>query len=260
MLLGYFTDPGEASEGDKKKADLLVKLLRSRLKVHLKRRIKQKSKRSHWSMRLAYNNMSVVAALMILQGHVKMDVGSLNEHDSLLAIDIRQFVACEDCPNREGAYLYFDLNRGVFVRSGKVSGRGFGARNGEHLSAAKASSAASFFYLMFPSTVSTRSTKRDKRGLFESLVQVVASGFDGKSEAAKYVDRDISEGGVLILSEQEKKHGRASMKNLKCSELEKFHHLLSYQMELGYDLSISPENNVSKSPGYESILGIIGGD
>jgi hypothetical protein len=29
--------------------------------------------------------------------------------------------------------------------------------------------------------------------------------------------------------------------------------------EFGYDLALSPENNVSRSPGFESILGIFGG-
>ena len=29
--------------------------------------------------------------------------------------------------------------------------------------------------------------------------------------------------------------------------------------EFGYDLALSPENNVSRSPGFEPILGIFGG-
>ena len=48
------------------------------------------------------------------------------------------------------------------------------------------------------------------------------------------------------------------MKNLKCKDISKFHHVLAYQIELGYDLAISPDNNVSSSPGFESILGVTG--
>ena len=105
-----------------------------------------------------------------------------------------------------------------------------------------------------------RGHQADKRGTFESLKQVVAAGFDGTSEGAKYVDRDFTDGGVLILSEKEKKDIKSSMKNLKCSEIEKFHNILAYQIELGYDLALSPDNNVSKSPGYEAVLGITSSD
>ena len=38
-----------------------------------------------------------------------------------------------------------------------------------------------------------------------------------------------------------------------------FQEVISYLFELGYDLALSPENNVSRSPGFESILGIFGG-
>ena len=50
------------------------------------------------------------------------------------------------------------------------------------------------------------------------------------------------------------------MKNLNCDAIAKFHHILAYQMELGYDLAISPDNNVSCSPGFESVLGVVSDD
>ena len=40
------------------------------------------------------------------------------------------------------------------------------------------------------------------------------------------------------------------------SEITKFHHILAYQMELAYNLAISPDKNMSKSPGFESLLGV----
>ena len=52
----------EVSEEDKAKADLLVKMLRERFHEHLKQRIKDKARRTHWSMQ--HKNFAVDAALM----------------------------------------------------------------------------------------------------------------------------------------------------------------------------------------------------
>ena len=43
------------------------------------------------------------------------------------------------------------------------------------------------------------------------------------------------------------------------TDIEKFRAILAYQFELGYDLAIGSRNNVSKSPGFESFIGIFGG-
>ena len=64
----------------------------------------------------------------------------------------------------------------------------------------------------------------------------------------------------MLLTDNENKNIRTSMKNVKCREIAKFHHILAYQVELGYDLAISPDNNVSNSPGFESVLGVIGAE
>jgi hypothetical protein len=40
-------------------------------------------------------------------------------------------------PGWEGAYLYFNFNRGVFIRSGKVARQGFQAQHNKHLAAIK---------------------------------------------------------------------------------------------------------------------------
>ena len=46
------------------------------------------------------------------------------------------------------------------------------------------------------------------------------------------------------------------MKNLNCSAIVKFQHMLGYQMELGYDLALSPDDIVSTNPGYEAVIGV----
>jgi hypothetical protein len=43
------------------------------------------------------------------------------------------------------------------------------------------------------------------------------------------------------------------------TEIEKFHDMCAYQFGMGYDLAISAGCNVSRSPGFESVLGIYGG-
>ena len=63
----------------KDKADLLVKLLQARYEDHVKARIKTISRRTHWSMKLAYKNLAVSAACMVLSNYVKMDIKCLDK-------------------------------------------------------------------------------------------------------------------------------------------------------------------------------------
>lgn len=249
-------DPGlEVSEATKVAADQLLILLRSRFKVLLKRRIQQASWRNHWSMRFAYRNLPVVAAVLVLSGHIKSDLGCLNEQDSLLTTDSNCYIKCADCPNNEGAYLYFDTVRCVFVRSGKVGGRGFVERGNDHVKGSKENRPSSGFYRLYPSKESSRSNNK-RRGYFESLIQFVAAGFDPKSEHVENIDKDYKNGGVFILSKDEERLIRSSMKNLKCSAKVKFSHMLAYLMEFGYDLTLAPGDVVSANPGFESVLGV----
>ncbi len=249
-------DPGaEATDDMKRTADRLGQILRLRFKVFRKERIRQKSRRDHWSMNFAFNNIPVVAAVMVLSGHLKSDIECLNERDSLLITDSGCFVKCSETPDQEGAYLYFDMVRRVFVRSGKVAGRGFVSRGDEHVAAAKAARPSSTLYRLYPSKDSPRANKK-RKGHFESLSQVVAAGFDAKSEQADMLDKDYKNGGVFIMTEEEVKLIKSSMKNLNCSAKVKFTHMLAYQMELGYDLALSPDDVVSGNPGFESVLGV----
>ena len=96
-------------------------------------------------------------------------------------------------------------------------------------------------------------------GYFEELSFVIAAAFDPNSDNAKNLDKDWTEGGFLILSENEKRSIKGSMgKDL--TTIQKFHDIVSYQLEMGYGLAISPKLNVSRSPGFEAVLGIFGGD
>jgi GT2 family glycosyltransferase len=77
-----------------------------------------------------------LAAIMILFNHVKEDLKCLDATDSLLAPISNFLLATNAEAQLEEAYLYKDKNRGKWVRSGKVIGRTYAVRGGEHAKAA----------------------------------------------------------------------------------------------------------------------------
>ena len=59
------------------------------------------------------------------------------------------------------------------------------------------------------------------------------------------------------MTDRHKKLIQSSFKSMKCASVVKFHHMLAYQIELGYDLALAPDMNVSGNPGFEAVLGVI---
>mmetsp|Transcript_22807 Transcript_22807/g.34556 ORF Transcript_22807/g.34556 Transcript_22807/m.34556 type:complete len:638 (+) Transcript_22807:612-2525(+) len=147
------------------KADILVKMLRQRLKEHVK--IRAISRRDHWVWKLSRKNLALVAAYMILAGHTKSRIACIKEGGSLLSPNANKFAPCRMQPKHEGCYLFFDYNDGVFIRSGKVTGGGVESRLMQHKSGAEAEIASSNFYDLYPSESTARSDKRDKRGFLK---------------------------------------------------------------------------------------------
>ncbi len=135
--------------------------------------------------------------------------------------------------------------------------RGFQARHSKHLVASKEEKSSSHFHFMYPSSEGKRQDKRDKLG-FEHLTQVIAASFNPASETAMQVNKDYKEGGLLIMCKDDK-HWITSCLKKELTAVQKFQEVIAYLFEFGYDLALSMENNVSCSPGFESILGIFGG-
>ena len=134
------------------KGDMLFVLLSERMASFVRRRISVEAKRKHWALRLAHKNLTVVAAYMVLADHVKSDLTFVDGDGtmSLLSPDSKKYFLCKTFPMHSGAYLYYDMNNGEFVRSGKVGDRGFLARHEEHLKESKKvshNSSTSTFYL-----------------------------------------------------------------------------------------------------------------
>ena len=71
------------------------------------------------------------------------------------------------------------------------------------------------------------------------------------------LDNDYNSSGVLILSNNEESLIKSSMKNLKCTAKVKFCHMLAYQIELGYNLALAPEDVIVSNLGFESVLCVL---
>ena len=109
--------------------------------------------------------------------------------------------------------------------------------------------------------IATRACSKDKRnklGCFEHLTQIIGAGFDPASEPAMHVGKNYKEGGLLIMSKDDQQRIKSCLKK-ELKAVQKFQEVIAYLFEFGYDLALSPENNVSRSPGFESIIGIFGG-
>ncbi len=120
------------SVSNNEKADLLLIKLREQFKSHVKAQVKQSSKQNHWVLEFAYKNLPVIAAATLLSNYLKIELKCLTKNACLLGYNSNQFIPCLVFPRREGAYLYYDVNREVFVRSGKVVRRGFQVRHDKH--------------------------------------------------------------------------------------------------------------------------------
>ena len=159
---------------------------------------------------------------------------------------------------RKGAYLYYDRNKGSFIRSGKVTRQGFTVRGKEHFDESKKEKSSTHFYDLYPSTRVQEPTKEAQK-VHLKIFRIVGAGWDPTSNCANMLDKSWENGGLLIFNERENTQIRASM-GKGMTGLQKFHDLCAYQFEMGYDLAISPGCNVSRSPGFESVLGIYGGE
>jgi hypothetical protein len=124
----------------------------------VKARVQKAAKPSHWILRFRFKNLPIIAVLMILSNHLKLDLNYLGKAECLLSVNANQSIPCLTFPRREGAYLYFDY-RGVFIRSGKVVRRGVHARHKKHLVASQEEKSSSHFYFMYPLNEGKRKEK-----------------------------------------------------------------------------------------------------
>ena len=163
----------------------------------------------------------------------------------------------EEEKHKQGAYLYFDTNNDSWIRSGKVTGRGFSIRHREHQKRAASKRTVSRFYLRYPSKTSARKKSSRRKGHFENLRQYIALGFEvGNEDVGRMVTAGFDEGGIFSFEDNEKKNIDAQKRSGRGTTMLKKIDMIAYLVELAYDLAISPVDNVSQNPGFESCLGV----
>ena len=124
-----------------------------------------------------------MSAIMILCNHTNDDCKCLDTNATLLRSKEYFTIVEDENRDKQGAYLYFDTNDCVWIRTGKVTGRGFAVRHAEHQRKASANKGASKFYLRYPTKSSNRSGSSIRKGYFDNHVQSIAIGFDVKLDS-----------------------------------------------------------------------------
>ena len=100
-----------------------------------------------------------------------------------------------------------------------------------------------------------------RRGYFEDLDQYNGIGFNrDNKEGIGYITNVQKENGIFYWSNNViEKIEKANL--YSCNGLvEKQLVMVGFLLELGYDLMINSDDNVSKIPGFEPCLGIFGGE
>jgi len=247
-------------ESELQSSDTLNILLCSRLRDHVKKKIKDSKKHSHWSLKWVASNFGRVAAIMQLNGHIKSDLECLEADSTLLGSENNFCLATNDESKQQGAYLYYDQNDRKWIRSGKVINRSFAIRHLEHSKGAKlttADSQSSRFYSRYPSIDAALTTEACRKGRFENLQQYVACGIDCEmsEDVKKILTTDASRGGIFHWDAHISKIGGVNFRGVTLLAAKQMH-MIGYLFELAYDICIDSVANVSLNPGLETCLGV----
>jgi hypothetical protein len=158
----------------------------------------------------------------------------------------------------EGCYLFHNDETGDFVRSGKAVGadRSFLERYKEHKHHATTQGVNdldSFFYHSYPSKqAGCIGDRMARKGYFENLSLHCGLGF-----SRDHLHPAIYESSGGVDAPQLFKWDKYVLERFgtENSVKEKKLHFVGYLLELCYDLALSNDHNVSRSPGFETPLG-----
>ena len=243
-------------------ADRLAALSYSRLQGHILRRVPDGPARKSWVWPFFVKQVNALAAVAALNNQQHQDLQCATSSTSLLrapagGVFTKWGTSNGDC---EGCYLFWDTVNLCWVRSGKVAGltADFNSRIGQHRACAGKASATSPFYVAYPTLanpgVDHSVPKAGRRGNFEQLTAYVGLGF--RRSDVELGEEEMHE--LFVFDDQDvdsiKKVGMRG-----ASTEEKMLQIISYSLELFYDLCIPDSNNVSASPGFESFIGVYGG-
>ena len=202
---------------------------------------------------------------MVLTGHVApTDVLECADVSTCLlqnALTTSAFIKIEADSDLEGSYLYFCLLSCVWVRSGKATGKPSSARHKKHKKSSMLKETHEIqnkFYQRYPDRQANFDNKI-RRGYFDKLQQYSAASFR-RNESGPLCSIDGN--GLLLWPSNVMKavtnvnFKATNARNIQGKQLE----MVGYFFELLYDLSLSSDHNASESPGFETPLGIFGGD
>jgi hypothetical protein len=250
-------------------AKILYQVLWNRLDSHIKSQVHDASKHEHWVWRFVYSNLSRVAIMMVFVGHVNiecLDGAMMNSNKCLLfhpsaCNNFLPLTGSDQAKRLEGSYLFHDPQQGVWIRSGKNTGRPFEERLQEHKRASQLKddiSLTSNFYRSYPSTTAQKMPQR--LGTHKQLCAYSALAY---SCAYDHPGRNLltetdKEGGTLFCWSTETIFRVHKLSFRNSSQKMKQLHMVSYLFELCYDLALSRHFNVSENPGFEVPLGLGG--
>ncbi len=239
-------------------ADKLSPALEQRLGFHIDRRV-DKSKQDHFFLEFASNNTTEMAAAFCLFGHAVPDTEACTMEERLLVLPSKgTFHEIDDeLRDLEGCYLYNDSVKDKWIRSGFTSGDGeascYRGRHDKHQSNATSPEEMRKcqFYRRYPSRDATEDSGAWS-GYFENLRMFCGMAFDKKGEVRPLCSIG-KEDSLFVWSDRviEELKKRAEKKGVSLQRMQLT--AVAYLWEMYYELMLARSENVSKSPGAESL-------
>jgi hypothetical protein len=191
---------------------------------------------------------------------VKTDLLCLSSVNCLLAWRNLQ-EASGTLASAEGAYCLIDTVECTVPRRRKCIGQPCTTRNGEHAGSSMlltAASRKSKWSNSYPSIAAKgRYSDAARRGFFDNLRQCLVFGFN-RSDASAVKALCSPTDGIFSWRDNVIRNVRRCFP--LCTKLEdKQLEMIGYLVEFFFDLLLSPSENVSQNPGFESCLGVYDG-
>ena len=235
------------------KADNLVLALEPRLDYHIAERV-HRTRHNHWTLRFTRDNLAPMAAAMCVVGHIVDDLDTYSIDERLLVLPMKEMfqIISRDLRSLEGCYLYFDKEKNKWIRSGKTAGDGkdacFDGRGNKHKDNATSKDEMRNhpLYAKYPARGCDNIGARE--GYFDNLDMYCGMAFDTKEDVKSLcsygADDSLFVWSKESMNELKKKGGKLQTLQLDA---------IAYLWEICYDLLLAKGENVSVSPGFESL-------
>ena len=253
---------GEVDDGMVERAKILLPAMQQRLVQHIEEFV-HPSKYRHYTLDFVRDNLPAMAAIKCLVGQVVDRLELFGVDECLLwcpgeVLEEDVFFSISNAPEdsqlgaMEGDYLSYDTVRRKWIRSGKASGIGkdacFVGRNNTHAKNARSTDQMRQhrYYQKYPA----RGVENigAVRGYFEDIEVYCGMGFDREEDVSPLClvdsDKSLFAWSKKTLKELRKKDGDQSNQQLIA---------ISYLWELCDSLLMARDDNVSRSPGFESL-------